>query len=181
VLEFARDVGVKVIFNLNVLHGRFADYSACIFPKKGENSSSSSSSSIGSMSNTNIINRNIGRNSDSSNNKSSADDGASSNAAPGPAAPALSGPFCAGTTTHPDPPPWDPTNARALLEFTAALPSELWPAAFGLGGEQQGYLTPGVWAADTVQMARMVHAIFTPHVTGPDQMYGARFRQGFTL
>ena len=50
-------------------------------------------------------------------------------------------------------PPWDSSAARALLEWTAAnIKPELWPVAFGLGYELNGYLTPEAWAQNVVTL-----------------------------
>ena len=79
VLEFAHDVGMKVAFNLNVLHGRWADYTAawkCRRFKKRP---------------------------------------------------------CPPTGPGGYRPPWNFSNARALMQYTATLPRKIWPARFGLG------------------------------------------------
>lgn len=95
-LEFAHRSGLQVVFNLNVLHGRFDDYS--------------------------------------------------DQRKPGPN----------GTR-----PPWDPSEARALMQWTKDnIEAEKWPAYFGLGNELQNYLTAEQWAHDTVTVWNMIKEIF---------------------
>ena len=97
-LTFAHRNGMQVVFNLNLLHGRFDDYSN---PKK----------------------------------------------LPGRVIP------------H-----WDSSEARALMEWTAQnVKQELWPAAFGLGNELNGYLSAETWAADEVTMYNLIQETFGKH------------------
>lgn len=108
-LEFAGTVGMKIAFNLNILHGRWKDYQ--IFHQTH-----------------------------------------------------AKGPL--------ERPPWDSSNARALMEYTVqnVAPSK-WPAAFGLGNELANYLTAEQWARDTVEMHALVKEIFPadqqPLIFGP--------------
>ena len=73
----------------------------------------------------------------------------------------------------PDKPAWDSSNARALMQWTAAnVQPEMWPAAFGLGNELQYYLPAAQWAQDSVTMYELVREIFTPASSHPDQAPG---------
>ena len=97
-LEAVHRWGMQVVFNLNLLHGRFDDYSV-----KHKN-----------------------------------------------------------RTTHNGPiPPWDSSEARALMEYTAKnVAPEKWPASFGLGNELGDYVSPEQWAADNVIMSNLVQETF---------------------
>ena len=71
----------------------------------------------------------------------------------------------------PEKPPWDSSNARGLMEWTAAnVQPEMWPAAFGLGNELQYYLPAAQWARDSVTMYELVREIFTPAARDPGQV-----------
>jgi hypothetical protein len=99
VLEFTHRAGMRVVFNLNVLHGRFDDYTA------------HRASSCGYTENRR--------------------------------------------------PPWDPSEARALMAWTKANVSpEMWPAYFGLGNELSGYLSAEQWAGDLMTVHGLIAEIF---------------------
>ena len=94
-LEATHRWGMQVVFNLNLLHGRFDDYSKKHFHSDG--------------------------------------------------------PI----------PPWDSSEARALMEYTVKnVAPEQWPAYFGLGNELNGYISPAQWAADNVIMHNLVQETF---------------------
>jgi hypothetical protein len=58
-------------------------------------------------------------------------------------------------------PPWDHSEAQALMEWTVKnVKQELWPAAFGLGNELNGYISPEIWAADMVTMYNLIRETF---------------------
>ena len=102
-LEAAHRWGMRVTFNLNLLHGRYEDYSSG----------------------------------------------------------ARHYPTSAGGTALP---PWDSSEARSLLEWTAAnIKPELWPVAFGLGNELNGYMTPEAWAQDMITTHGMIRDVFGKH------------------
>jgi hypothetical protein len=106
-LEAAHRWGMQVVFNLNIMHGRFADYSRR-WPAS----------------------------------------------LTGPPAPPP-------TPASPGIPPWDSSEARALMQWTAEnVPAAMWPAAFGLGNEANGYVNPETWAADNVRMHKLVVETF---------------------
>ena len=107
-LEAAHRWGMRVVFNLNILHGRFQDYS-----ERG-------------------------------------------GASPGPPPPAPG---------KPPIPPWDSSQARALMEWTVQhVEPAKWPAAFGLGNELNGYIYPETWAADSATMHKLVQETFGKHL-----------------
>ena len=100
-LEATSRWGMQVVFNLNLLHGRFEDYSN---PKK-------------------------------------------------PAGRGLDGDKTL--------PPWDHSEAQALMEWTVKnVKQELWPAAFGLGNELNGYISPEIWASDVITMKNLIKKTF---------------------
>ena len=87
--------GMQVVFNLNLLHGRFNDYSEKHYKSNGTI------------------------------------------------------------------PPWDSSEARALMEYTAKnVAPEKWPASFGLGNELGSYVSPEQWATDNLIMRNLVHETF---------------------
>eukprot|EP01052_Picozoa_sp_SAG31_P027090 SAG31_NODE_2507_length_5590_cov_2.037880_2_plen_258_part_00 len=104
VLEFTHRAGMRVVFNLNVLHGRFDDYGAHRASSK--------------------YHHNCGYTEDRR-------------------------------------PPWDPSEARALMAWTKANVSpEMWPAYFGLGNELSSYLSAEQWADDLMTVHGMIAEIF---------------------
>ena len=87
--------GMQVVFNLNLLHGRFNDYSEKHYKSNGTI------------------------------------------------------------------PPWDSSEARALMEYTAKnVAPEKWPASFGLGNELGSYVSPEQWANDSLIMSNLVQETF---------------------
>jgi hypothetical protein len=70
-------------------------------------------------------------------------------------------------------PVWDPSNTRALMEWTVGnVPRQQWPSAFGLGNELQYYLTPQQLAEDFDVLHRLVAEVFSdpahrPMIYGP--------------
>lgn len=75
--------------------------------------------------------------------------------------------------------PWDPSNARALLEWTRDnVPRDHWPAGFGLGNELNDVVPAKVWAQDTATLVDIVQEVFggnntaagvnVPFVFGPN-------------
>ena len=112
-LEWAHSNGLRITFNLNILHGRYADY-------------------------------------------------------PG---------FDGHTHNQSNNPAWDSSNARALMQWTAMnVEPELWPAAFGLGNELNGYLLPEQWADDSITMYNLVQEIFGANAVAAPQTNGAGTR-----
>ena len=119
-LEFAHRNGLQIVFNLNVLHGRYDDYSAAI-------------------------------------------------------------PNCCGAFNGTRP-PWDSSEARALMTWTKEnVEPKMWPAYFGLGNELSGYLSAEQWAGDLHTVYSLIKEIFggtpgsgrTPGTYGPCNCDGA--------
>jgi hypothetical protein len=120
-LEAAHRWGMRVVFNLNILHGRYEDYSS-----RG-------------------------------------------GASPGPPPP---------PPGQPPVPPWDSSQARALMEWTAQhVEPAKWPAAFGLGNELNGYLYPEMWAADSAIMHSLIQETFGKATRMPHPLSGGLFDQ----
>ena len=77
--------------------------------------------------------------------------------------------------------PWDSSNARALLEFTRALPSSMWPFGFELGNENIWARRSGQRSAAEIvgmfrQLAQLIAEIWhgvpadsRPKLIGPDE------------
>ena len=103
-LQFGHDIGMQITFNLNILHGRWDDYTAAIKCRREKN--------------------------------------------------------CPPLPPSGYRPRWDSSNARALMEFTKTLPTELWPARFGLGNELNWYIPPQQWAEDMIEMSTMIKEVF---------------------
>ena len=58
-------------------------------------------------------------------------------------------------------PPWDTTEAEALMIWTRDNIAEArWPAYWGLGNELSGLLTPAVYAADIARLQQLLRGVF---------------------
>jgi heparanase 1 len=81
-------------------------------------------------------------------------------------------PCTAGNTGYGTCSPWDPSNAFALLEFTAAKGLKV--AGFEVGNEKEHVLTPQDYADCLVQMRQKIDALWPepaerPLLIGPDE------------
>ena len=76
-------------------------------------------------------------------------------------------------------PPWDATEAEAILVWTRDnIPEEKWPAYWGLGNELTGLIPPQQYAADIGTLQRLVSSVFAgkrrqPSVYAPCGCTGA--------